>query len=200
MNLGIYGGTFDPIHNGHVHAANEILKNSPCDKIIFVPAADPPHKKNNIITPFEKRFQWIKMVIEHYKNIDVSDLENSMNISYSVDLFNQLSNNYKGHKLYIIMGSDMSATFSTWKDYEEILTLASPITLVRDYYQQAIDQRLNNQQKNLFENSILKIKTLDISSTFIKDEIKDSKDVRKFVPKNIHKEVQEYYCYLKSKD
>jgi len=197
MHIGIYGGTFDPIHNGHLFAAEQILKKTVCDKILFIPAANPPHKKHNIISPFTTRYNWLQKAALDSQNIEVSNIENELNISYSFDLCTQLVNQYQNDQLHLIMGSDMSACFSTWKDWKKILKLVSPIILLRNTHKAPVDPKLEPQYRDLFMQNVVDIETLDISSTYIKERITNSLSLKSLIPNAIIEEVITYYKNLK---
>ena len=193
MHIGIYGGTFDPIHNGHLYAAEEILKQTVCDEILFIPAANPPHKKDKLISPFEVRYEWLQKTIRHREDFKASDIEKSLKISYSIHLCNQLVDQYKNDQLHLIMGSDMSACFSTWKDWERILGLVTPIVMVRNSHKSPTDPKLSPEYRALFNENIVDIQTLDISSTYIKERIQNGLPIDKLIPEAIKDEIVTYF-------
>ena len=189
--IAIFGGTFDPIHLGHLHVAHEIKK---IDDIIFIPTNNPPHKRNKKITPFEIRYKWISKSISEYSNYYVSKIEFEKKFSYSIDLIKSLSVSYKDEaELYFIMGSDMSLTFSTWKNYKKILELITPIVLVRKDHPSFIDEGLNAEEKIVFKNAYVELDTLLISSTEIRNNINDIELLKEKIHPVILEEIKEYY-------
>lgn len=196
MKTGLYGGTFDPIHKGHLHAARKVLKLLKLDQILFIPAASPPHKKESHITSFEKRMEWLKKSIEGQKKFSCSDIENRESLSYTVDLCRSLKENSED-EFYFIMGSDMSGSLSTWKDPEIFLKLVKPVVLIRKGCIVEIDPNLPEELKNTLAASVLEFDTLPISSTQIRQLIKMKQSIKGLVAEAILKDVEKTFLNQK---
>ena len=134
MKWGLFGGTFDPIHIGHLRCAEEMLEIFDLNRIIFVPASRPPHKLNAAITPFYHREQMIRLAIEGNPAFSFSDVENRREgTSYSVETVEYLLDKYRleNLELYFILGQDAFHAIRTWKDWERLLLLCHFAVMTR---------------------------------------------------------------------
>ena len=166
--IGLYCGTFDPIHFGHINLALEIFENGGFDKIFFCPANIPPNKINNPpkASP-EDRLKMVEIALKELPFFEVCDFEVERGgVSYTIDTVKSLKKKY-GDELRLIVATDFLDGFSLWKDYEEILKLAPPVIGVRKGY----DRRL--AEKSAFYKDIVETKILEISSTDIRRRLKE---------------------------
>jgi len=137
MKWGLFGGTFDPIHIGHLRCAEEMMELFDLNRIIFVPASRPPHKINAAITPFYHREQMIRLAIEGNPTFSFSDVENRRTgTSYSVETVEYLLDKYRleNLELYFILGQDAFHAIRTWKDWERLLLLCHFTVMTRPGY------------------------------------------------------------------
>jgi nicotinate-nucleotide adenylyltransferase len=124
MKIGILGGTFNPIHLGHLILAEEIREKLHLDKIIFVPTYIPPHKKSKDIAPAQDRYAMIKMAIRHNEFFDVSDAEiKRKGASYTIDTLRAFKKRFPRDDMYFITGSDLLNYLDGWKDLKQVITL-----------------------------------------------------------------------------
>ena len=132
--IGIYGGTFNPPHAGHIAAANFALKALELDRLMVIPARTPPHKqKNGDITDGIHRLEMLKLAFAGEERITVSDLELQRDgISYTCRTVEILKAQYPGDELFLLMGTDMFLSFSSWYQPEQILKRATIAVLCRD--------------------------------------------------------------------
>lgn len=133
QRIGIMGGTFNPIHKGHLAIVRAAKKQFRLNKVIFVPSGAPPHKTSEYIAPKEDRFNMINLVIAGNKNYSVSRVElDRPGFSYAVDTFNELKKEYRGSaQLYYIMGMDSINEILTWKKPMELFKLCQFIVATR---------------------------------------------------------------------
>ena len=126
MNIGVFGGTFDPIHEGHLLIAKTARKQFGLDKVLFIPAFIPPHKSHERdLTPAPYRYEMVKLAIHGEDGFEVSDVEwNRPEISYTVQTLRQLKEEYPKDKLFFILGGDSLAALPAWREPDEILRLA----------------------------------------------------------------------------
>ena len=130
--VGIFGGTFDPIHNGHLITAQSVREIRNLDKIIFIPSFASPHKADIHSAEPKHRLEMIKLATESIHFFDYNDYEITKGgISYTVDTLHEFKNRYDD--LEFIIGYDNIFKFHTWKDPDEILKLAKVITLISYY-------------------------------------------------------------------
>lgn len=132
MNIGIYGGTFDPVHKGHVKMLCKVMESVKLGKVIVLPDRIPPHKQSDGLVSGEHRAQMCRIAFSDCENTEVSDWEiKREGKSYSVVTLRHMSEVFAGNRLYFIMGSDMLMSFERWYRCEEILSLSGLICVSR---------------------------------------------------------------------
>lgn len=133
MKTGIFGGTFDPIHTGHLELAHKALERFGLGRVLFIPARHPPHKQaNSPIAPAPFRYRMVEMAIQDEPRFEISDVEfNRPEISYTVDTLRELRRKYPEDELYLIVGADSVKEMPTWREPEEIERLAKLIAARR---------------------------------------------------------------------
>jgi nicotinate-nucleotide adenylyltransferase len=137
MKWGLFGGTFDPIHYGHLRAAEEMMEIFKLNRIIFIPSSRPPHKLEAEITSFYHREQMVRMAIDGNVSFSFSDVENlRAGKSYSVETVEYILNKYmEDLELYFIVGQDAFHAITTWKDWEKLLLLCNFAVMTRPGYE-----------------------------------------------------------------
>jgi len=137
MKWGLLGGTFDPIHMGHLRCAEEIREIFDLNRIIFIPASLPPHKLDAEITSFYHREQMVRLAIEGNPSFSFSDVENQRaGKSYSIETVEYFLNKYlKSIEIYFILGQDAFHAIQTWKDWQKLLHLCNFAVLTRPGYE-----------------------------------------------------------------
>jgi nicotinate-nucleotide adenylyltransferase len=187
--IGIFGGTFDPIHMGHLITAQSVREIRNLDKIIFIPAFISPHKKSTEASSTEHRSNMIKIAIEDVPFFECSDIEiKKGGISYTVDTLRELKKNYD--KIEFIIGYDNIFSFNKWKDPDEILKLAKILVLKRKsslpppfedkYYHQAI---------------FVQTRGIEISSTDIRERVKHNQPIHFLVPQKVKEYIYKKKLY-----
>lgn len=132
MRLGILGGTFDPPHIGHLIAAQELHTRLRLDRLLLIPAAIPPHKRDHDVTPPAIRLEMLAAAVEGDPRFEVSDAElHREGASYTVDTLRSLHAERPGAELMLAMGADQLAEFGTWREPDEIDRLAALVTFAR---------------------------------------------------------------------
>jgi len=135
MRIGIYGGSFDPIHNGHLMLASFAVKELNLDKVLFIPTYSPPKNYKKGVSHFADRLNMMFPVINKCLIFDVSECEiDREDTSYTIDTVKELLQEYPNDELILIGGPDCVNTFSTWKDYKEISELVSVKFANKDFY------------------------------------------------------------------
>ncbi len=183
-SIGIYGGTFDPIHNGHLITAQAVKEIRNLDKIIFIPAYISPHKTNKISEKQSHRINMVKLAIEEFPCFEYSDIElKAKSISYTVKTLEALKKKYK--KLELIIGYDNIIDFHTWKNPDKIINLAELVVLRRKTNDKKIEK-----DKYYKAAHFVKTPVIEISSSEIRNRIKTDLPIDFLVPKK----VKEYIC------
>lgn len=132
MRIGLFGGTFDPPHVGHLVVAQDALTQLPLDRVIFVPAATPPHKRDRVVAPAELRLAMVRAATESDDRFAVDDIEvRRGGASYTVDTLRTYRADQPEDELFLIMGADQYAEFDTWRESAEIRRLARLAVLAR---------------------------------------------------------------------
>jgi len=133
MKIGLFGGTFDPIHWGHLRSAEEVGETYGLDKVYFVPASIPPHKRGKTTTPAQDRLRMVRLAVARNPRFSVSTIElDRPGLSYSIDTIRDFAGRLsKGDSLYFIIGLDAFLEIGTWKDFKEIFPLCNFIVTSR---------------------------------------------------------------------
>jgi nicotinate-nucleotide adenylyltransferase len=182
MNIGLYFGSFNPIHIGHLIIANHILNESNLERIWFVVSPLNPFKNSeNLLNEYD-RLHWVQKAIEKDARLKASDIEFLLpKPSYTVHTLAYLKEKYPEHTFSIIMGSDGFQNLDKWKNPEIIIENYSVIVYKRPGFE--VDNKLNASIQ------IMDAPLLEISSTHIRGLIKDGKSIRYLVPSSIEEEM-----------
>ncbi|MFH1218077.1 MAG: nicotinate-nucleotide adenylyltransferase [Pseudomonadota bacterium] len=131
--IGLFGGTFDPVHNGHMAVARAVLDQLELDILYFIPAATPPHKADQFITSFDHRLAMLRLALQDEPRFVVSDIEGLRSgPSYTIDTLSQFCRKLgAGVDLFFIIGLDAFAEITTWKGYRELLERSSFVVIDR---------------------------------------------------------------------
>ena len=188
MKIGILGGTFNPIHIGHLIMAEEIREKIGLDKIIFVPTYLPPHKNNTDIAPAWDRYRMIKLAIKRNPFFLVSDFEIKKDgLSYTIDTIKEFKKVYPKDDLYFLIGSDLLKYLDDWKDLPEILEMLKFIVATRPGYP---------LEKIPAYISTMEIRAVDVSAFEVRQCIKNKKSFRYLVPEAVFRYINKNKLYI----
>jgi len=177
--VGIFGGTFDPIHNGHLITAQSVREIRKLDKIIFMPSFVSPHKKNIDTAKPEQRLKMIELAIEGVDFFESSDYEISRGgISYTVDTLREMKKFYD--EIEFIIGYDNIFEFHTWKDPDEIMKLVKVLVLKRKS-----SHPITFEDKYVKEAVFVQTRGIEISATDIRERIKKGMPIHFLVPEKV---------------
>lgn len=191
--IGIMGGTFNPIHNAHLLLAENAREQFGLDRIIFIPSGQSYMKEHEDIPSGELRYQLVKMAIQENPYFTCSRLEiDRPGRTYTVDTLRELKRMYPGDELFFIMGADSLCGMEQWYQFENIFELAAILVAVRDEMDETKLDDIITHMKTIFRADIRMIMTerMDISSTIIREKIRNGKSVRYLLPE----ECAEYIC------
>lgn len=190
--IGILGGTFDPVHFGHLRLAQESQRQLGLEKIIFIPSAHPPHKLG-VITDYERRRHWLNKVIANNRDWEISDLEQQRpGKSYTYDTLLELRGLYPSAQLYFLTGADSLVALGGWYRWQDILDLCYFVVTNRPGHKQEIPVdvcQVNEQAK--MGIVCLEIDALPISSTEVREQLRAHMPMEQFIPPEIIDEVKQ---------
>ena len=213
QRIGVMGGTFDPVHYGHLRIAQEAVDELGLDTVIFIPAASPPHKPGRTILPFNHRWRMLQLAVADNPCFTASDIENRLpGKSYSVITLRKLHEEIGGDlALYFFVGLDAFLELNTWWNFHELFRLARLVVLQRPgYLLEDVGGFLNRQVSPLFTSEPdsrlyrhpeflpvhqLRNSCLGISSTRIRSLVAQRRSVRYLVPPEIMRYIHENGLY-----
>jgi len=199
LRLGILGGTFDPIHIGHLRTAEEIGLELELEKVYLIPSASPPHKTEEPVTPFEHRLTMTRLAIFGSSLLDALDLEGRRaGPSYSIETLKELHDIFKPDPdLFFILGIDAFLEIHTWKEYERLFDYSHFVIISRPGYRKEMIEpflmKSGLEIKKTREAGTFLMKSgntltlkettlMDISSTCIREMVQQGKSIRFLVP------------------
>lgn len=173
MNVGLFGGSFNPIHNGHIHLAQSINSAVELDRLIFIPSKISPHKSNDEYVSDKHRYNMCKLAIQDFPNFEVSDFELTRDtISYSIYTVRHFKKLYPNDTLFFLIGSDMLLTFDQWREYQEIMKNVVLAVISREHGDYNTLVKKSNELSKYGKIMILDILPIEISSTEIRKNIR----------------------------
>lgn len=177
--IGIYGGTFDPIHFGHLITAQSVLEIRKLDKILFIPSFISPLKTDRISSSPRDRINMLKLAIKDIPHLDYTDMEiKKKNISYTIETIKELRKTYKNIEL--IIGYDNLLVFDKWKNPDELLKLVTLIVLRRK-----VDNEKNHRNKYFKHAIFVDTPLVDIRGTDIRKRVRSGKSINFLVPQKV---------------
>ncbi|MCL4378081.1 MAG: nicotinate-nucleotide adenylyltransferase [Actinobacteria bacterium] len=202
LKIGIMGGTFNPIHHGHLVAAGEALSQFQLDKVIFIPSGDPPHKNFREEETAEHRYLMTVIATSANRNFFVSRMEiDRKGKTYTIDTMRELKKIYgETAKLYFVTGADAILEILTWKKTEEIIQLCSFIAATRPGYNiskiQELKIKLFDKTKNNAEKIfVMEVPALAISSSDIRKRVKEGRPIDYLVPEGVSNYILKHGLY-----
>jgi len=187
--IGILGGAFDPVHIAHIIGAQKVKDEFGLNKIIFIPTYIPPHKELPKASP-KDRFNMTRLAIKDNPEFEILDIEiKRKGVSYTIDTVKELISMYSQSELYLIIGEDEAKSFMSWREPEKLASLCSFILLTRKGYEGKLPKIL--EQKALFCQI-----DIDVSSTKIRQMIKEGKSINHLLTKEVENYVKDKHLYL----
>lgn len=197
--LGILGGTFDPIHLGHIRMAEEAYRQADLDQVFFLPSKIPPHKRNQNITAESYRAAMIKLAIQGKPQFAYSDFElQREGITYTADTLRLLQEQNPKHVYSFILGGDSLFQLENWYHPEEIMSRVKILAISRYGMGQ---EEIRDQVERLRQNyqariQVVEMPRMDISSSDIRDRVRQGDSLQGMVPDAVEKYIHNYSLYI----
>lgn len=190
--LGVYGGTFDPIHTGHLVIARGVVEHCALDRLLFVPSARPPHKQGHAIAPPDDRYRMAELAARHDPRLEVSDIEiNRPGLSYTVDTLDELQRIYGASiGIYLVLGADSLLEIDTWYASDRVFDLATVVTVPRP------GNTLTEMDLRWRDRVVaIHLPEIDISSTDIRRRAAQGLPITHLVPEEVAGYIEERGLY-----
>lgn len=189
MTIGLYGGSFDPIHTGHAIVANFVAQCNVVDEVWIMVSRKNPLKTNDTVASDAERLEMAAMVACHCRNVKVTDVEMSLPVpSFTIDTLSKLKKDHPEHEFKIIIGSDSLVSFSQWKEYEKILRDYGVIVYPRPGYPMPATE----PDGMIFLNGAPEF---SISSSLIREYVSSGWNINYFVPRNVFEYITKHNLY-----
>ena len=185
MKIGLYGGSFNPVHNAHVFVVESILKRNLVDEIWIIPCKDHPFAKD--LAPLEKRFRMLELAFQNFENVKISDVENKIpGKSYTLDTIKFLKKNNPNDEFYFIIGTDILYEFKKWHNYPNLLKEIKFI----------IHSRPGFEFKKIPEMDFIFINESEsLSSTKVRELVKKGLSISNIVPNEVERYIYKNHLY-----
>ena len=212
--VGVFGGTFDPVHLGHLVPAVRAQETFRFDALVFIPAARPPHKLDEAPTPFSHRFAMLALATQPYDRFFVSDIElDGQGPTYTVDTLRRFRERTPAEHLYFLLGSDSFSQIGSWHRWEELTELAHLVVLHRatvwggelrarvpgtllsrlrpvEPFAEVPDPKAGSRLIYLLDHE-----PFPVSATHLRERLRRGQTIRELVPPEVHRYVVKYKLY-----
>ncbi|HKI36783.1 MAG TPA: nicotinate-nucleotide adenylyltransferase [Gemmataceae bacterium] len=197
MRIGVFGGTFDPIHLGHLILAEQCREQGQLDQVWFIPSARPPHKRHHVVTPFRHRAEMLQLATAGHPAFRVSELENERpGPSYTVDTLDELRKAQPSAEWFLLVGSDTLAELHEWHDPVGIVRRAGLLVMVRggDPIRSAEELRVSLKlpETETVSVEVIESPRIEISSRDLRRRAAEGRSLRYLVPRAVE-------CYVEEK-
>jgi len=197
MKIGLFGGTFDPIHIGHMILMENVINNLDLDKIYVLPNSNPPHKLENKKTALNLRLKMVNETIKDNPKLEINDYDYRDNeIHYTFNTINYFKKSYPNDEFFFIMGEDSFLDIEKWKNYKEILN--ENLIIFKRYSNKnfSLISKINQVRKYNKNIYLIDNIALDISSTLIRNLVKENKSIRYLVNDEVINIIKEEKLYV----
>lgn len=192
--IGVMGGTFDPIHNGHLFCASEAMDVLSLDYVLFIPSGTPPHKTRQDMASSEDRYEMVYLAIEEDDRFKISDIEiKRQGRSYTVDTLRELHDIYDPCELFFITGYDALLDMPHWREPLKIAEMANIVAICREGYERDKASEL----PKAIQNSMILVEApkLEISSTEVRNRVSSRRSIHYLVPEKVIRYITERDLY-----
>ncbi len=199
MKIGILGGTFDPVHNGHIKVAEAVMAQLDLAKVIFVPAGQPWLKSDSPVSPAKHRVEMVRLAIADCSGFELSLIEiNRPGPSYTVDTIEELrAKPGSGNELFFILGWDSLAQLPKWKEPSRLIEVCRLVAVPRPGYKSPDLNQMETLIPGLLSRLIIQDKPeIDVSATQIRRRVAEGLSIRDLVPMPVAEYIKQHRLYL----
>lgn len=198
IKIAVFGGTFNPVHKGHIHLANRFAQILRVDRVLLIPASIPPHKRAPALAPGEDRLAMCRLACGTSGVLKASGLEiRRGGLSYTSDTLRELKALYPDSELYLITGEDMFLTLEQWHEADMIFSLATVYAAPRS---RSGSGRLREYASALARKGartrVEDIRYLPVSSTRVREAVRKGENISAYVPEPVARYISEKHLYL----
>ncbi len=197
--IGVFGGSFDPVHMGHLTIAQDAVEQLELERLIFMPAAIPPHKQGHTLAEGRHRFEMLQLATEGNLSFEVSDMELQRGgVSYTFDTMRQIQFEHPGAELFFIVGLDSLTILHSWKNVEQLLEICTVVPFARggeDPAKIAEQIQLSNVWKERLLECLIRIHEVEISASEIRMRLAEGLSIRYLVPPEVEMYIAEHHLY-----
>lgn len=212
--VAVFGGTFDPVHLGHLIPTVGAAETFNFSQVVFIPAFDPPHKQGAVLAPFSHRFAMLALATQPYDRFFVSDLEMGRpGPTYTVDTLREFCRRNPGAEVYFVLGSDSFSQIETWHRWQELVDLAHLVVLHRTtVWGEELERRVPDSLRNrltpvtLFQSVpdpppgrkliyLLNHEPFPVSASLIRQRLQAGQTISELVPPEVHRFIVKYGLY-----
>ncbi len=198
MKIGLMGGTFNPIHIGHLIIAEHIRTFAGLDKVVFIPTGHPPHKDEKELVSAEHRYNMVKIAIDDNPYFEASRIEiDRVGSTYTIDTVEELKKTYPEDEFFFLIGGDTLDELLKWKNHEKLLKTTQFILVGRSGVDEEKINKTIKKYKEEYDSSITYVKgpLIEISSTTIRDYLEREISIKYLVEKKVEKYIMEMELY-----
>ncbi len=197
MRVGIFGGTFDPVHTGHLILAEQCREQGQLDEVWFVPAPRPPHKDEPALTRFEQRVEMLALALDGNPAFRIDEVEKErLGPSYTADTLAELRRRHPAHEFFLLVGSDTLADLPQWHEPLRVLEQASLLVVARPGVavppHEELRQRLQASESLPLRLHVVEMPQIDIASRDLRRRVAAGRSLRYFLPRAVE-------CYIHDK-
>jgi nicotinate-nucleotide adenylyltransferase len=197
--IGVFGGSFDPVHIGHLTIAQDAVEQLELNRLIFVPAAVPPHKQEKTLVESHHRFEMLQLATEGNLSFEVSDMELQRGgVSYTFDTITQIQFEHPGAELFFIVGLDSLVELHLWRNVDKLLELCTIVPFARggeDPARVAEQIQLSEPWKTGLLERLIRIHEIEISASEIRMRLAEGLSIRYLVPPEVEMYIAEHHLY-----
>jgi len=196
MRIGVFGGTFDPVHLGHLILAEQCREQGRLDQVWFVPAARPPHKSEAELTPFAQRVEMLQLAIAGQPAFRVEEIERDRpGPSYTAVTLEELSQRHSEHTWFLLVGGDTVRDLPGWYEPQRIVAVAKLLVMARPGAVMPSTEELQARMGAAVEMQLVDVPMIGVASSDLRHRVREGRSVRYMMPRAVEAYVRDKRLY-----